>query len=410
MNERKRNQKKKRKKEKKIREKKREKSRAGGCDTYKSAPVARRRRRLWRTVNAFISSSSSIFASFESLCLSLLILGRRRKRRIPRLDAFLKKKEEEEELHDDDDDDDEDATKKTPASSGRRRRKTGKELYDAMPKYIRDKIINPEVLIRWKPEDGEMPAPEYEPVPAHPPRQRCPEGTELPYPWESEVGKPLPNERLIRKMLAVPKMYRQPDGSLGPKPRPKNPWTVANRKEFSDLVHYCRTNGGLTEADGYKDGVSYRYNIGCTWTQHRLYMEQIHQYPEINERGEWFGFDPKKIHPIDDDPTHFITKAKAESYRELEKRGINGTTLDNMFKEETLNKSGGWHWDDGTKPSHSDGGPNEDKTKEDIDSEPEDPETATCPESLKWIEDQIAAEKKERERQGKEKDPSDDSR
>ena len=307
------------------------------------------------------------------------------------MDAFLKKEEEEEELHDDDD---EDATKKTPASSGRRRRKTGKELYDAMPKYIRDKIINPEVLIRWKPEDGEMPAPEYEPVPAHPPRQRCPEGTELPYPWESEVGKPLPNERLIRKMLAVPKMYRQPDGSLGPKPRPKNPWTVANRKEFSDLVHYCRTNGGLTEADGYKDGVSYRYNIGCTWTQHRLYMEQIHQYPEINERGEWFGFDPKKIHPIDDDPTHFITKAKAESYRELEKRGINGATLDNMFKEETLNKSGGWHWDDGTKPSHSDGGPNEDKTKEDIDSEPEDPETATCPESLKWIEDQIAAEKK----------------
>ena len=400
MNERKRNQKKKEKKEKKIREKKREKSRAGGCDTYKSAPVARRRRRLWRTVNAFISSSSSIFASFESLCLSLFLLGRRRKRRMPRLDAFLKKKEEEEELHDDDDDD-EDATKKTPASSGRRRRKTGKELYDAMPKYIRDKIINPEVLIRWKPEDGEMPAPEYEPVPAHPPRQRCPEGTELPYPWESEVGKPLPNERLIRKMLAVPKMYRQPDGSLGPKPRPKNPWTVANRKEFSDLVHYCRTNGGLTEADGYKDGVSYRYNIGCTWTQHRLYMEQIHQYPEINERGEWFGFDPKKIHPIDDDPTHFITKAKAESYRELEKRGINGATLDNMFKEETLNKSGGWHWDDGTKPSHSDGGPNEDKTKEDIDSEPEDPETATCPESLKWIEDQIAAEKKERERQGK---------
>ena len=318
---------------------------------------------------------------------------------MPRLDAFLKKEEEEDEIH-------EETTKKTPApfSSGRRRRKTGKELYDAMPKYIRDKIINPEVLMQWKPEDGEMPAPEYEPVPAHPPRQRCPEGTELPYPWESEVGKPLPNERLIRKMLAVPKMYRQPDGSLGPKPRPKNPWTVANRKEFSDLVHYCRTNGGLTEADGYKDGVSYRYNIGCTWTQHRLYMEQIHQYPEINERGEWFSFDPKKIHPIDDDPTHFITKAKAESYRELEKRGINGTTLDNMFKEETANKSGGWHWDDGTKPSHSDGGPNEDSTKEDIDSEPEDPETATCPESLKWIEDEIAAEKKEREREGKEKD------
>ena len=200
---------------------------------------------------------------------------------MPRLDAFLEK-EEEDKINDE-------TTKKTPPSCQKKPttgRKTGKELYYAMPKYIRNKIINPEILIAWKPEDGEVPAPEYEPVPAHPPRQRCPVGTELPYPWESEVGKPLPNERLIRKMLAVPKMYRQLDGSLGPKPRPKNPWTVANRKEFSDLVHYCRTNGGLTEADGYKDGVSYRYNIGCTWTQHRLYMEQIHQYPEINERGE----------------------------------------------------------------------------------------------------------------------------
>jgi len=277
--------------------------------------------------------------------------------------------------------------------------KTGKELYDEIPKYIRDKIINPEVLINWKPtEDGEdMPEPEFEPVPSHPPRKKCPEGTELPYPWESEVGKPLPNERLIRKMLAVPKRYRQPDGSLGPTPRPKNPWTVANRKEFSDLVHYCRTTGGLSEADGYKNGVSYRYNIGCTWTQHRLYMEQIHQYPETNERGEWFGFDPKKIHPIDDDPTHFITKAKADSYRELEKRGINGTTLEEMFKERTLDKSGGWHWNDGTVPSHSDGGP-KNVQDNDIDSEPEDPETAECPESLKWVEERIAREKEEKQR------------
>ena len=281
------------------------------------------------------------------------------------------------------------------------KRKTGKEIYDGIPKYIRDKIINPEVLMNWTPgeeENGEeIPEPEYEPVPAHPPRRKCPEGTELPYPWESEIGKPLPNERLIRKMLGEPKKYRQPDGSLGPTPRPKNPWTVANRKEFSDLVHYCRTNGGLSEADGYKDGVSYRYNIGCTWTQHRLYMEQIHQYPEVNERGEWFGFDPKKIHPIDDDPTHFITKAKADSYRELEKRGINGTKLEEMFKEETLNKSGGWHWGDGTEPSHTDGGPNDanDGEERDIESEPEDPETSRCPESLEWVEEHIAREKED---------------
>ena len=319
---------------------------------------------------------------------------------MPRLDAFLKKEEEEEE----EDEIHEETTKKTPApsSSGRRRRKTGKELYDAMPKYIRDKIINPEVLIQWKPEDGEMPAPEYEPVPAHPPRQRCPEGTELPYPWESEVGKPLPNERLIRKMLAVPKMYRQPDGSLGPKPRPKNPWTVANRKEFSDLVHYCRTNGGLTEADGYKDGVSYRYNIGCTWTQHRFTWNKFISI-EINERGEWFGFDRKRFIPSM--TIRRILSRKPKPSRTRVGKRHQRRHVGQHVKEETLNKSGGWHWDDGTKPSHSDGGPNEDKTKEDID-EPEDPETATVPNRSRI---KTRSPRKKRTRATRKiKDPSDD--
>ena len=35
------------------------------------------------------------------------------------------------------------------------KRKTGKEIYDGIPKYIRDKIINPEVLINWTPGEEE---------------------------------------------------------------------------------------------------------------------------------------------------------------------------------------------------------------------------------------------------------------
>ena len=123
-------------------------------------------------------------------------------------------------------------------------------------------------------------------------------------------------------------------------------------------------------------------------------MEQIHQYPEINERGEWFGFDPKRFIPSMTIRRILSRKPKPKSYGELEKRGINGATLDNMFKEETLNKSGGWHWDDGTKPSHSDGGPNEDKTKEDIDSEPKIRKPRPVPDRSSGSYDQIAAEKK----------------
>ena len=75
--------------------------------------------------------------------------------------------------------------------------------------------------------------------------------------------------------------------------------------------------------------------------------------PEINERGEWYGFDPKKKHPVDDDPDHFIINKFAASLRKLEERGINSDEIDEMKNEATLNQYGGWHWGDGTKSSHA---------------------------------------------------------
>ena len=38
-------------------------------------------------------------------------------------------------------------------------------------------------------------------------------------------------------------MYRQPDGTLAPNKPPRNPYTVAARRQFADLVHYCRITG-----------------------------------------------------------------------------------------------------------------------------------------------------------------------
>ena len=43
-------------------------------------------------------------------------------------------------------------------------------------------------------------------------------------------------------------MYRQPDGTLAPNKPPRNPYTVAARRQFADLVHYCRITGTLPTA------------------------------------------------------------------------------------------------------------------------------------------------------------------
>ena len=240
-----------------------------------------------------------------------------------------------------------------------------------VPEEIRKMILNPWDLPKESDRDDEEKAgageDDADELPASasaskkseepkrdPPRARCPEGTELPYPWEEKVGKPHHNEKLMRRFLEEPKLYRQPDGSLSSKRREPNPWSVAARKDWQDLVHHCRTTGGLDASDGYgEDGVCYRYNVGCSWVQHKLYLEQLNIFPETNERGEYYGFDPKKIHPIDDDPTHFITKEVAASLRKLEARGIHGVKLEALYKEHSQS-CGGWHWGEGEIPSERD--------------------------------------------------------
>ena len=68
-------------------------------------------------------------------------------------------------------------------------------------------------------------------------------------------------------------LYRQPDGTLGPQKPPRNPYTVAARKQFADLVHYCRITGGDEEYT--KTSKSYRYNIGTgdTHAESSLYRQ-----------------------------------------------------------------------------------------------------------------------------------------
>lgn len=62
------------------------------------------------------------------------------------------------------------------------------------------------------------------------------------------------------------RLYRQPDGTLGPKRPPRKPYTVAARREFADLCYYARTNGGCVKCT---EGVCHRHGTGVLWAHHR---------------------------------------------------------------------------------------------------------------------------------------------
>jgi hypothetical protein len=71
-----------------------------------------------------------------------------------------------------------------------------------------------------------------------------------------------------------PRMYRHEDGSLQPtKPAP-NPFAVASRKGWAELVHYCRVHGGDID------------------------VQQTGLEPEVNADGSGWGLTPASRSPL----------------------------------------------------------------------------------------------------------------
>ena len=62
------------------------------------------------------------------------------------------------------------------------------------------------------------------------------------------------------------RVYRQPDGTLGPRRPPREPHVVAARKEWADLVHHARTHGGDENATA---GRCFRHGVGVLYAEHR---------------------------------------------------------------------------------------------------------------------------------------------
>ena len=83
---------------------------------------------------------------------------------------------------------------------------------------------------------------------------------------------------------------------------PRKPVVVAARREWADLVHYARINGG--NRDATEKGVCFRTGIGCTWAEHAEYLRRMGLEPETDPDGEWVGYDPEVSPNPLDDPKH----------------------------------------------------------------------------------------------------------
>ena len=82
----------------------------------------------------------------------------------------------------------------------------------------------------------------------------------------------------------------------------------ANRRAWADLVHYARVHGGDEECTA---GRSFRYGVGVSYAQHCAYLASIGLQPERDQSGAWYGYEPHKEDPLDDDAHPFFAAEQA---------------------------------------------------------------------------------------------------
>ena len=103
----------------------------------------------------------------------------------------------------------------------------------------------------------------------------------------AEETRTVPDEAFEVPELQVPdppkmtrqRIYRQPDGTLSQTKPPRNPYTVAARRDWVDLVQYARLNDG--DANTTKTGKCFRHGIGVTYPEHFEYLKRYAYIPKI---------------------------------------------------------------------------------------------------------------------------------
>lgn len=117
-----------------------------------------------------------------------------------------------------------------------------------------------------------------------------------------------------------PRRYRWPDGSLQETKPPPNPYAVANRRKWAQLVEHCRTHGGDRTFE--KTGRSLRHGLNVSRQQHVAFLKEAGLEPETDAQGQYIGFDPEKTKPLKD-PAHPFNSFYKEAAEEIfkERRG-----------------------------------------------------------------------------------------
>jgi hypothetical protein len=95
------------------------------------------------------------------------------------------------------------------------------------------------------------------------------------------------------------RLYRHADGRLSPTRPPPDPYTVAARRGWNDLVTYARVNGGCSDC---AQGKCVRHGTGVTYAAMCEYLGQLGIPAEYDVYG-WHGYDPSEENPLED-PAH----------------------------------------------------------------------------------------------------------
>ncbi len=123
-----------------------------------------------------------------------------------------------------------------------------------------------------------------------------------------------------RSQTHGPRRFRHEDGSVSATRPPRNPYAVASRNNWNDLVWYCRRETSTSPAMAANQQM--RYGGGAAdYNEHVAYLKTLGgMSPELGEDGGFLGFDEGRRRPLDDGEhafnSYFADKA-AEVFRSV---------------------------------------------------------------------------------------------
>ncbi len=103
-----------------------------------------------------------------------------------------------------------------------------------------------------------------------------------------------------RSQTYGPRRYRHEDGSVSASRPPRNPYAVASRSSWNDLVRYCRQETSTSPAMAAAQQIRYGGGTG-NYSEHVAYLKTLGDMsPELGEDGGFLGFDEVRRRPLED--------------------------------------------------------------------------------------------------------------